>query len=367
MKKMYRVFVSSTYEDLKEERIAVMRTLVSMGCLPVGMEYFEAADESTTQYIEKQIDTCDFYLLIVAGRYGTTIECEKEISYTEHEYDYAARHNIPIFAFIHSSIETLPFGKVQYGKLKELNTFKNKVSEKNIARWRDIPSLVDTVRSSMYAAMETYDHLGYVFDNRTDISIPLTQNFSNREVADRILASRKTYIFGLGCTYLIRTLEDRLMNDPKLECPDLKILLMQTGDSAEKIARKRAGWNEQEKKDFYTQTDEIIQKLQGNNAIQRKAPVTKDKQDSKEQKTDPPTSCLIELRHIETLPPYNMFIFDPDEEKLGEIIVHIAGWKTPSDNGRPALHLYKSNNAFWFKYFLDQFNRMWNFAEGQKE
>ena len=65
MKKMYRVFVSSTYEDLKEERIAVMRTLVSMGCLPVGMEYFEAADESTTQYIEKQIDTCDFYLLQV--------------------------------------------------------------------------------------------------------------------------------------------------------------------------------------------------------------------------------------------------------------------------------------------------------------
>ena len=343
MKKMYRVFVSSTDEDLKEERIAVMRTLVSMGCLPVGMEYFQAADESTTQYIEKQIDTCDFYLLIVAGRYGTTIECEKEISYTEHEYDYAARHNIPIFAFIHSSIETLPFGKVQYGKLKELNTFKNKVSEKNIARWRDIPSLVDTVRSSMYAAMETYDHLGYFYDNRTDISIPLTKNFSNTDVADRILASQQTYIFGLGCTFVIRSLEDRLKNDDSLKCPELQVLLMTPNGKAEKLARQRAGWttNNKNKTKYYQELSDIIASLE-----------------------------KVKLRHIDTLPPYNMYIFDPKDEKRGEIIIHIAGWKTPSDNGRPALHLYKSNNAIWFEYFLKQFNKMWKFAEeknGEKE
>jgi len=43
--KIYKVFVSSTYEDLREERAAVQKGLLQLGCLPVGMELFPAADE----------------------------------------------------------------------------------------------------------------------------------------------------------------------------------------------------------------------------------------------------------------------------------------------------------------------------------
>lgn len=46
MEKKYQVFVSSTYEDLQEERKAVIEALLQMNCFPVGMEYFNASDDS---------------------------------------------------------------------------------------------------------------------------------------------------------------------------------------------------------------------------------------------------------------------------------------------------------------------------------
>ena len=40
--KRYQVFVSSTYEDLQEERREVMQALLELDCIPAGMELFPA-------------------------------------------------------------------------------------------------------------------------------------------------------------------------------------------------------------------------------------------------------------------------------------------------------------------------------------
>jgi len=45
MVKRYQVFVSSTYTDLKDERRAIIQTLVEMDCIPAGMELFPADEE----------------------------------------------------------------------------------------------------------------------------------------------------------------------------------------------------------------------------------------------------------------------------------------------------------------------------------
>ena len=55
MKKKYQVFVSSTYEDLKEERAAVAQCLLNIGCIPVGMEQFPASNMSQMEYIKKML------------------------------------------------------------------------------------------------------------------------------------------------------------------------------------------------------------------------------------------------------------------------------------------------------------------------
>ena len=80
MEKRYQVFVSSTYADLREERQRVIQALMEMDCIPSGMELFPAADEEQWHFIRKVIDDCDYYLLIIGGRYGLTPE---GLSYTE--------------------------------------------------------------------------------------------------------------------------------------------------------------------------------------------------------------------------------------------------------------------------------------------
>ena len=70
MEKKYQVFVSSTYEDLQEERREVMQALLELDCIPCGMEFFPAANEDQWTLIKNVIDDCDYYLVIVGGRYG---------------------------------------------------------------------------------------------------------------------------------------------------------------------------------------------------------------------------------------------------------------------------------------------------------
>lgn len=72
MNKKYQVFVSSTYADLEEERRSVIQTVIGMDCIPAGMELFPATDEEQFEFIKRVIDDCDYYLLIIGGRYGST-------------------------------------------------------------------------------------------------------------------------------------------------------------------------------------------------------------------------------------------------------------------------------------------------------
>ena len=63
MEKRYQVFVSSTYLDLQEERMSITHALLSMDCIPIGMELFPASNEEKWEFIKKVIDSCDFYLI----------------------------------------------------------------------------------------------------------------------------------------------------------------------------------------------------------------------------------------------------------------------------------------------------------------
>ena len=61
VKKLYQVFVSSTFDDLKDERREVLQTVIGLDCVPAGMELFAAADEEQFSYIKRVIDICDYY------------------------------------------------------------------------------------------------------------------------------------------------------------------------------------------------------------------------------------------------------------------------------------------------------------------
>ncbi|HTW67536.1 MAG TPA: DUF4062 domain-containing protein [Bryobacteraceae bacterium] len=96
MEKRYQV---STFEDLQDERREVMQALLSLDCIPTGMELFPAADDDSWELIKRFIAGCDYYVVIVGGRYGSVGPDGK--SYTEMEYDYAVDAGLPVLAFLH--------------------------------------------------------------------------------------------------------------------------------------------------------------------------------------------------------------------------------------------------------------------------
>lgn len=130
----YQIFISSTYEDLKAERDQVIKACLEMGHIPVGMEMFSAADEEQWQIIARQIEESDYYVIIVANRYGSMVD---GISYTEKEYDYAIEKGVPVLGFVLKDGAMWPSNLSELdaeGRLK-LDAFKRKVRGKPVGFW----------------------------------------------------------------------------------------------------------------------------------------------------------------------------------------------------------------------------------------
>ena len=136
MNKRYQVFVSSTFKDLAEERMEVIKALLELDCIPCGMEYFPAASEDSWSYISSLIKQCDYYVLIVAGRYGSMTA--DGISFTQKEYQCALDSGVPVLAFVRADVESLPVKKVDDDPRlkKKLDEFVTQLKAKNLCLQR---------------------------------------------------------------------------------------------------------------------------------------------------------------------------------------------------------------------------------------
>jgi len=163
MDKRYQVFVSSTYVDLQEERQSVLQTLMEMDCIPAGMELFPAADEEQWEFIKRIIDDCDYYLLIIGGRYGST--ADDGLSYTEKEFDYAVSEGIKVIALLHKSPDDLPRSKSETEEVnyQKLQSFRDKVSDGRLVRfWDNATQLPGEVSLSLNKTMKLFPAVGWV-------------------------------------------------------------------------------------------------------------------------------------------------------------------------------------------------------------
>jgi hypothetical protein len=163
MDKRYQVFVSSTYADLREERQKVIQAVIEMDCIPAGMELFPATDEEQFQFIKQVIDDCDYYLLIIGGRYGSTTS--EGISYTEKEYDYAICKKLRVIALIHESPGEIPFDKSEQDPVRrdKLKAFREKASNGRLVKfWKSADLLPSLVTASLAHVMKAFPAVGWV-------------------------------------------------------------------------------------------------------------------------------------------------------------------------------------------------------------
>jgi hypothetical protein len=160
--KKYQVFVSSTYEDLQIERQEVMHALLELDSIPSGMELFPAANEDQWTLIKGVIDDCDYYIVIIGGRYGSI--GPEGYSFTEMEYRYALETGKPVIAFLHKDPGTLSKNrseKTPEGQEK-LDQFRALTQLKMCKYWTDAKDLGSVVSRSLIMLQKSHPGLGWV-------------------------------------------------------------------------------------------------------------------------------------------------------------------------------------------------------------
>ncbi|MGP3118903.1 DUF4062 domain-containing protein [Serratia nevei] len=191
MDKRYQVFVSSTFTDLEDERKHVIQTLMEMDCIPAGMELFPAIDEEQWEFIKRIIDDCDYYLLIIGGRYGSV--ADDGLSYTEKEFDYAVSKGLKVIVLVHENPGQLPVNKSELNpdSREKLANFIVKTSEGRLRKtWASVKDLPGLVALSMTKTIKTYPATGWVRANRISNEASLQEihelRNANKELKDRL-------------------------------------------------------------------------------------------------------------------------------------------------------------------------------------
>lgn len=100
----FQIFISSTFEDLKEQRKQAVEVVFERGHIPIALERFSASNESDLEVIRRVIADCQVYILILGHRYGEIVPSQ-EISFTELEYNIAEENKLLILPFILSPNE----------------------------------------------------------------------------------------------------------------------------------------------------------------------------------------------------------------------------------------------------------------------
>lgn len=188
MEKRYQIFVSSTYHDLKEERQEVIAALIKRNCFPVAMEYFPAMSRKSIDYIKDVIQKCDFYILIVAGRYGSSKD-ESGKSLTEIEFEYAQELGIPTNIYLYNGqpltedkIEDTDAGKAQLKAFVD----KLKATEYGYATWSNKDNLASNVKDGIEELKRSEKAVGWIRADKTSYNRQYETNGKGRKVCLKI-------------------------------------------------------------------------------------------------------------------------------------------------------------------------------------
>jgi hypothetical protein len=154
-----QIFISSTYEDLVDIRLAAFEAVLAAGHIPAAMEQFTPGDETAWEKIRSWIDESDAFILILGGRYGS-IEPTSQKSYVHREYEYASEKRKPYFALVvkkeHHEERVKQLGlKVDEREHQEkYKQFYQSVTAKLCAFWSDKKD----VQASIFRKLPEWSH-----------------------------------------------------------------------------------------------------------------------------------------------------------------------------------------------------------------
>lgn len=128
------IFVSSTFKDLELHRVEVERRLTGLEQIVKGMEFFGSSPETPLDTCLKHLSECKLMILLVGASYGS-INPDTQKSYTELEYEFAVKNNIPVLAYLadmNSPNVGISLNGVDTLHMSELNSFKEKLQKTHV-------------------------------------------------------------------------------------------------------------------------------------------------------------------------------------------------------------------------------------------
>lgn len=124
---IFRVFVSSTIDDLQKHRDQVRDAIEYCEHLPIMAERFSPSGETPVDLCLRKVEEADVYVGIYAYRYGYCPD--RTISITEMEFNKAREMRIPILCFlIDEGFDWTNEVEAEPGKGKLAN-FKEKINQ----------------------------------------------------------------------------------------------------------------------------------------------------------------------------------------------------------------------------------------------
>jgi len=130
-----KVFISSTFVDLQEYRLAVQNGIRQLGLEDIAMEHFGAVDERPKDVCLRLIkEETDYFVGIYAHRYGH-IPVRNKMSITQAEYMAASKKEVPkLIYIIDNDFPFLP-KFIDGGEAKtKLQTFKDQLYTKHVCK-----------------------------------------------------------------------------------------------------------------------------------------------------------------------------------------------------------------------------------------
>jgi hypothetical protein len=199
---MVKVYVSSTFNDLKDYRAQVRLSLRRMGYEDVAMEYYGAIDERPIDRCLQDVALCDVYVGIFAWRYGFIPE-GYDHSITELEYRCAVMNGKSCLIFLVEESASWPFNQIEMSAMDSIQSLRSRLEKEHIVSYfgnadtlaarvvealtawlqeghREGPAITSRWESYRQAVVEAYQwvSLSVIAGTRQDpFRIPLTQVF----------------------------------------------------------------------------------------------------------------------------------------------------------------------------------------------
>ena len=145
----YQVFISSTYTDLVEERSKLYESLMLRRVyIPIGMENFEASNKSSWDLIRRRIDECDYMVVIIGDRSGSV--GPDGTSFTQMEYKYAKRKNIPVVALLKQNMTLSAISPAEIENARLVIALREKCkADRNVSHWLDAADLANKATAAV--------------------------------------------------------------------------------------------------------------------------------------------------------------------------------------------------------------------------